>query len=142
LPPSPCRPPTSASRSLLAEASNRHKDPNLEHKRCRNEWETSEGGALPCFSTTSFQVRGLASSCLSWRRSSHHGVVRAEIESVQEIERVIALFEKVDLEHNGKVDKGTHTTLALQLLLSGYPQLCVSYCVRACVRAQPSSRRC
>jgi hypothetical protein len=39
--------------------------------------------------------------------------VRAEIESVQEIERVIALFEKVDLEHNGKVDKGTHTAMAL-----------------------------
>jgi hypothetical protein len=26
---------------------------------------------------------------------------------VQEIEKVIALFEKVDLEHNGKVNKGS-----------------------------------
>lgn len=32
--------------------------------------------------------------------------VPLEIESAEEIEKVIALFEKVDLEHNGRVNKG------------------------------------
>jgi hypothetical protein len=39
-----------------------------------------------------------------------------EIESVQDIEKVIALFEKADLEHNGRVNKGTPIPLGCSTL--------------------------